>query len=62
MKRESIVIWAERLNEEQLREAVVNAVTHLCETDDVHIGDLGVPYWESCGEPLVAGQETWSED
>jgi hypothetical protein len=52
--------WASTLTEEQMRQALIDTVEYLVETEDVRLGELA-PYWEACGEPIVAGQKTYIE-
>ena len=56
----NVMRWASTLTEEQLRQALVDTVMNLIETEDIRFGDLA-PYWVSCGEPVVAGQQIYIE-
>jgi len=54
-KRKQVEAWADTLDSNQLRTAVVLAITRLIETEDVdvHAADGRDPYWTCCGDPII---------
>lgn len=52
--------WAESLNESQLRVLTFQLVKYLVEIDEVRL--KRVPYWISTGDPLVEGQNPFSDE
>lgn len=63
MKHEKVVDWVESLSVEQLQQALTNTVEYMIDTDDIQFPEEALaPYWESCGEPLVFGQQVWEDE
>lgn len=60
-ERVRMVDWVDALTEEQLRQALKDTVELLASTEYIRFGELA-PYWESCGEPIVHGQQTHKDD
>ena len=44
------------------REVLKQLLQELVEHDAVHFDDVGNPYWETCGIPLVEGTSLFTED
>ena len=56
--QERLAYWANNLTPEQLREVVVEMVGRLIENEEIAFHDEAlVPYWRSCGDSIVTGQE-----
>lgn len=61
--KERIEQWANALSPEQSHQAIVDLVLELFERDEIHFPEESQgPYWESCGEPIVKGQETFPNE
>ncbi len=60
MDKDKIRQWASNLTEDETREALIQLVEFGIETDSIYFGKN--PYWESCGEPLVPGQQLYNDE
>jgi hypothetical protein len=60
-KTERIEKWSSELTAEQMRPLLVELVEFAMEAEMVSVGDLA-PYWETTGDPLIDGQQTFADD
>ena len=63
MSTERLEKWANKATKEQLEELAVVMVQRMMEIEEVRFhSDSLAPFWESCGEPLIEGQQISSDD
>lgn len=61
--RERLQKWASELTEEQAKDLLVDLVVHGIGAEDISFySDTLSPYWKHCGDPLVEGQKTYSDE
>ena len=55
--------WAASASKDQLEDLAIILVQRMMEIEEVRFHeDCLAPFWESCGEPLIDGQQTYFEE